>query len=334
VLTDIEADINRLYYDMERAAEYITADRLLTAYLAKEKPRITLVNAWVEWEGQRAALVGRGISKATHVVYCNKGRLLTHWLRGAGKLKLLPEEFTEAQCDLFMAWLRTERGVSQNYTNKAVQVIKQFLSWAKRHGHAKEHPLDDYGLKNAPTPPPAFLTSKEINQLATHPFVSSALRKVVDVFLFQCYTGLAYVDLCRFDAREHVVAKNGSSMIIMGRQKTSHSTGQEATIPLLKPARILLLRYGDKLPVPSNQVYNRMLKEAAAVAGLGTKVTSHVGRKTAGRLWLDAGVPIAAVSKALGHRTIAMTEQYYVRVGEDLVAREFARVYQDDTDDE
>ncbi|RPD44843.1 hypothetical protein DNI29_19230 [Hymenobacter sediminis] len=63
------------------------------------------------------------------------------------------------------------------------------------------------------------------------------------------------------------------------------------------------------------------------VVGLSVKVTSHVGRKTAGRLWLDAGVSMSAVRKALGHRTVAMTEQYYVRVGEELVAREFGRAF-------
>ncbi|RPD44844.1 hypothetical protein DNI29_19235 [Hymenobacter sediminis] len=149
--------------------------------------------------------------------------------------------------------MRSERGVGQNYTNKTVQVIKQLLKWCKRHKHAKANLLESYSLKFEAAKARAFLTSSDIERLQQHPFTCEPLRRVADVFLFQCYTGLAYADLKRFDATRYVgLGEDGEPWIFMGRQKTTHSTGQQAIIPLLPEARTLLKQYGTTLPVPTN----------------------------------------------------------------------------------
>ncbi|WP_227768641.1 site-specific integrase [Hymenobacter sp. 15J16-1T3B] len=333
VLSKIRTDIEGIYYLMERNHELVTAEGLLDAYLKRDQPRVTLAAATLLWHEQRHLLVGKTITKASYDGYRRKTALLLQFLAHHGMPKALPDMLTESVAEQFVVWMRSHQDLSQNYTGKTVQVVKQLLKWCKRYKYAATNPLEDFAPSFEPTKAPLFLSRQDVQRLHTHVFAADALRRVADVFLFQCYTGLAYADLKRFDVTRDVgLNLNGEVMIYMGRQKTQHSTGQQATIPLLKPAKELLQKYGNQLPVPTNQVYNRMLKEVATVAGLAIKpeqLTTHIGRKTAGRLWLDAGVSIAAVSKALGHRTIAMTEQYYVRAGEDLVSREFNKAFGD-----
>ena len=331
VLTDIERDLNRLYYDMERAGQYVTPERLLRAYQAGSQPGVPLLAAWSEFVSTRREMVGKAHTPATQLSNEMRGDRLREFLTARKRLDLLPEEFSAKWADNFLQWLRVERGVCQNYAAKVVQTVKQVLRWCVRQEYAQVDPLAAYSLKFSAPKPPTFLTSDELDRLRHHVFGSAPLRVACDCFLFQCYTGLAYVDVARFRTSEHTrLGPDGRPWLVMPRQKTQHSTGQAATVPLLPLALGLLATYGERLPVPSNQVYNRYLKEIAAVVGLGAGLTSHVGRKTAGAQFLAAGVSLDAVSKVLGHSSVLMTQKFYVQVTSDVVAREFAKAYKDD----
>ena len=331
VLTDIERDLNRLYYDMERAGQYVTPERLLRAYHAGTQPGVPLLAAWSEFVSTRRALVGKAHTAATQLSNEMRGDRLREFLTARKRLDLLPEEFSAKYADAFLAWLRVERGVCQNYAAKVVQTVKQVLRWCVRQEYAQVDPLAAYSLKFAPPKPPTFLTSDELERLRRHVFGSAPLRVAADCFLFQCYTGLAFADLERFRRAEHTrLGPDGRPWLVMPRQKTQHSTGQAATVPLLPLALGLLATYGERLPVATNQVYNRYLKEIAVVVGLTMRLTSHVGRKTAGAQFLAAGVSLDAVSKVLGHSSVLMTQKFYVEVTSSVVSREFAKAYPED----
>ena len=329
VLADMAADINRIYYDMERAKEYITVARVYAAYKAGSGPRITLLTAWAEFVRVRRPLVGVDIGPSKLAQDEQRGRLLLEFLTQHGKVDMLPCEFTGKWADVLLTWLRIDRAASQNYAAKILQTVKQVLRWCVRREYAATDPLAGYGLKFAPPAPPKFLTPAELARLASHPFAAAPLRAAADCFLFQCYTGLAYVDLVRFRAAQHTrPGPDGLLWLYMDRSKTRHTTGQVCTVRLLGPALRLLNQYGERLPVPCNQVYNRYLKEIAAVLELAdARLTSHVGRKTAGALLLADGMSLDSVSKVLGHSSVVLTQTVYVHLTDTLVAKEFARVY-------
>jgi integrase len=112
-------------------------------------------------------------------------------------------------------------------------------------------------------------------------------------------------------------------MLLINRQKTNTA----ATIPLLRPAAEVLAKYGgERLPVPSNQYYNRMLKQVAYMIGLQKHITTHVGRKTAGMILLQDGVSMTIVSRVLGHKSVSITEKHYAHVLADTVTNEMSKV--------
>lgn len=102
------------------------------------------------------------------------------------------------------------------------------------------------------------------------------LQKVRDQFIFQCYTGLSWVDLYMFDYDRCTVEHNGVAYIDGERIKT----GTKFYTPILTPAMEILKKYDYKFTVPTVQSFNRSLKIIAELIGLKKPLTSHIARHT------------------------------------------------------
>jgi site-specific recombinase XerD len=163
---------------------------------------------------------------------------------------------------------------------------------------------------------PEFLSEHELNRIALKKFSSERLSQVRDVFLFCCYTGLAFVDVEKLKPSEIGIGIDGTKWIFTHRQKTDTLS----RIPLLPVAIDILERYenhhdcinsGKVLPVLSNQKYNDYLKEIAGICSINKKFTTHTARHTfATTVTLSNGVPMESVSKMLGHKNIKTTQHY------------------------
>jgi integrase/recombinase XerD len=330
-LGTIRHELNALGLEKENAALKYTAESLLREWQGERTPRLTLLQAWALFLVKRTPLVGVSISQSKLDADGVRRGHVEQFLKKQRLLGLLAENFTPNLADDFIIYLRTTAGLSQNYSSKVVQTLKQVLKWCVRHKHATVQPLDGYALSFSSPKPAKILSKEELKRLRDFSFSSPPLRNCADCFLFQCYTGLAYADLARFRRSEHTrLGPDGNLWVYMGRQKTQHSSGQLATVPLLPAALELLEVHGEQMPVPRNQVYNRFLKEIAAVLGFDDLgLTSHVGRKTAGAQFLMAGMTLESVSKLLGHSNVLVTQRHYVNLTDKLVAREFARVFGD-----
>ena len=76
---------------------------------------------------------------------------------------------------------------------------------------------------------PEFLTEHEIQKIAENKFASERINPVRDIFLFCCYTGLAFVDVKKLKASEIQIGIDNNKWIFTNRQKTNTSS----RIPLL-----------------------------------------------------------------------------------------------------
>jgi site-specific recombinase XerD len=152
--------------------------------------------------------------------------------------------------------------------------------------------------------------------LDKNPFVSERLKQVRDIFLFSCFTGLAYADVKKLDRNQIVIGIDGEKWINTRRQKTD----TRSNIPLLPVALELLNKYSNHpqclnenklLPVLSNQKMNSYLKEIADCCGINKELTFHIARHTfATTVTLTNGVSIESVSKMLGHKNLRTTQHY------------------------
>lgn len=172
-----------------------------------------------------------------------------------------------------------------------------------------------------------YLTKEELSVIEKKKFTIERLQMVKDLFLFSCYTGLAYIDTMNLTAGNIVKGIDGNDWIITSRQKTD----TDVRIPLLPQAEELIKKYRDHpkavnhgtlFPVISNQKTNAYLKEIADLCNINKAITFHIARHTfATTVTLSNGVPIESVSKMLGHTTIRST-QVYAKVVEQKLSED------------
>ena len=167
-----------------------------------------------------------------------------------------------------------------------------------------------------------YLTPEELEALATANMPTESLERVRDLFVFQSYTCMSYVDMQNFDIKKVRKTKSGV-YIYSGRRG---KTGQEFTFVLLEMARGILDKYGGVLPLISNVKYNAYIKVVAQYAGIDKPLTTHWARHTGATMLLNAGVDMEIVAKVLGHSSTKQTRQTYAKLLDDTIAKEMSKL--------
>ena len=212
-------------------------------------------------------------------------------------------------------YLRTERKCANNTAVKYIKNFHKIINICLANGWLTKDPFANYKAKVKEVIR-EFLTEQEIQSLIEKEFVSERLELVRDIFVFSCFTGLAYIDVKQLTQDNIVLGIDGDKWINKNRQKTDTNS----KIPLLPTAQYIMNKYADYpvnknkgtiLPILSNQKMNAYLKEIATVCGINKELTFHIARHTfATTVTLSNGVPIETVSKMLGHTNLKTTQHY------------------------
>ena len=168
---------------------------------------------------------------------------------------------------------------------------------------------------------PEYLTEDEMKRFEAIILPQgSELDVVHDLFIFQMYTGLPYSDMQAFDASDYKY--DGEAWKRVGERI---KTGVPYVSQLLPPAVKVLEKYGWEIPQLSNADYNRHLKALGQMAGIKTRLHSHLARHTFATWMLSHDIPIEHVSKMLGHTNITQTQRY-AKVLAQSVYDDFSKV--------
>ena len=200
--------------------------------------------------------------------------------------------------------------------NTAVQKMKQLkkvLKMAVEEGYIKVSPFKMTLKKEDVEVDP--LTLPELRKIRSKKITIERLARVRDMFVFECYTGLAFTDMANLTQDNFVTDANGAEWIIKSRQKAKI----KSTIPLLAPAKEVYLKYQGELPTLTNQKYNSYLKELADICGIEKNLHSHLARHTFATTLLNNGVDMVSVSKVLGHANSRITEKVYAKMLPDTI---------------
>jgi integrase/recombinase XerD len=332
-LTKLRDELTDIWADLERQGKAVTARAIIRLYKSGGAT-LDMLGLYAAFLAERKTLIGVEISASSYKVTVWRQTVLSNFLEAKKLLDLRPEEFTHNLADKFMQWCLVEKGYNRNNANKALQTINQCLRWGVRREHLTKNPLELYRLKAVAAAEIKYLNVGELQALTTHTMPVPYLERARDCFVFQCWTGLAYADLAALnvarDAEYHLDTATGTMRRVLRvrRAKSTIHHGYECVIPLLPEAERVLASYEDKLPVPSNQAYNRFLKEIGELCDLpAEKMTTHVGRKTAGVMMLNAGIRMETVSKFLGHSSVKMTEKVYAKILDTTVVSEFSKLF-------
>lgn len=192
----------------------------------------------------------------------------------------------------------------ESTTSAAMMVkLKTIITYALDNGKLKINPFNSIKISKR-TKEVEYLTLDEIQAIKSKSF-NGRLEKVRDLFLFQCFTGLAYADMAQLTKEDFQF--NGDQIFI---KKCRVKTGISYLTVLIDEAVEIVKRYNFELPVLSNQKYNSYLKEIADLCGITKPMHTHIGRHTFATYMLNKGVSIEVVAKMLGHSNIKQTQHY------------------------
>lgn len=218
---------------------------------------------------------------------------------------------------------RLGKGLSDQTIYNYHKGMKVLLRRAHLFGKIESNPYEKLKghFKRGDKESVEYLTENEMQAIMNLELSDdSLLSQSRDLFVFQMWTGLAYSDAQAFDIRQY---KNvdGKWVNIGERIKT----GSPYVSVLLPPVVKVLEKYGWKTPQIENHVYNRMLKAVGEMAGIGTRLHSHLARHSFATYMLSNGTRIEHVSKMLGHTTIKHTQRYAKVLAQD-VRDDFERI--------
>jgi integrase len=135
-------------------------------------------------------------------------------------------------------WIKSVRKCNHNSTIKYLTNFRKVINRCVRHGWLAKDPFANFKMTLREVERIA-LTETELEALAVQQFPTDRLRVVRDIFLFSCYTGLAYADVKKLKRSEIIIGVDGEQWLVSRRQKTDIS----ARIPLLPAALTIINKY-------------------------------------------------------------------------------------------
>jgi len=328
-LDSLVSKVYQCQRDLIQDNKEVTTETLKNKFLGIEEKQVTLINLFKDHNKQVERLIGNGYSAGTLERYKTVCKHLQEFMKHTYnvsdyRLNKINHKFITD----FEFYLKSERECAHNSTIKYIKNFKKIVRIAIANDWIVKDPFLNYKVQLKEVKR-EFLSEEEMQTMLEKDLHTHRLELVRDIFIFCCYTGLAYSDVKKLSKDSIVIGIDGEKWIKTNRTKT----GTRSSIPLLPPALKILKKYensplsvskGVLLPVLSNQKSNAYLKEIADLCGIKKNLTTHLARHTfATTVTLSNGVGIESVSKMLGHTSIKTT-QHYAKILDSKVSDDMA----------
>lgn len=325
-LNQINAEIFEAYDDLRKNNELISAKAIKSRFLKEDVNGCTLIEA-VEYHYK---LAQKTIRPGTLKNYRTTEKYIRAFLQDELRCEdIFLTRLKYSFITKFENYLRMheptdhQQPMGNNTVMKHLQRLRKIVSMTVRLEWIDKDPFYNYKASYE-RKQREFLTGLELEAIEQKDLRVERLQYVRDLFVFSCYTGLSYIDAITLTEDNLVISIEGDRWIHTSRQKT----GNVVKVPLLDKADQLIEKYkghpksvhaGTLFPRISNQKLNAYLKEIADLCEIKKNITFHLARHTfATTITLTNGVPLATVSKLLGHAKITST-QIYAKVIESKV---------------
>jgi len=323
-LDSLETKINNYKTTLINEGKIITAQQLIDFVKGKTISRVKLLEEFQKHNVEMYALVPKDYAEGTWKRFVTTRSHLQEYIRFKYKREDL--EFRELNYEFikdFEFYLKTVRKCANNTAIKYIGNFKKIVLRAIALEVISKDPFKLYKgkltkLRKKP------LTRAELKRIEDKIFLTDRLITIRDIFIFQCYTGLAYIDAYQLKWSDIKEGNDGKMWIMSNRKKT----GSITDIPLLPKAIEIINKYrndptcvkrGSVLPVRSNQKMNEYLKEIAILCNINDQLNTHKARRTfASTVALANGVPIHIVKSLLGHYSVTQTEDYAITEQESI----------------
>lgn len=254
-LESVKLRLLDIHREMEDAGKLINPMEVKRRFLGLDEKHLMFFEVFQEHNDKCRELIGKDYAKVTISRFDTCLRYFKEMALKKYHLKDIPmKEISHAIIQDYIHFLKAQKDLQENTVIRYMKVVKKITNMAL---------ANDWMEKD--------------------PFINIRFHEQRDIFLFQCFTGLAFIDVSELKA-EHLVSDNqGNLWIRKARQKTKVM----CNIPLLDIPLAILEKYkghplakkkGTLLPVPCNQKLNSYLKEIADLCGIKKNLTTHTGK--------------------------------------------------------
>ena len=295
---------------------------------------ISCIRLYQLWHEQR--FKANDVSEGTIKRYRTYEKVLTTFFTltpGYGKDIRFEQLKPALQFHLIDTYLKGQKKYCHNYALKIFQFFRGLIEYAIAHEWADRNPLRHARVRKYVKAPVA-LSMDDLAKLKAFEFVEPHANQVRDVFLFCCYTGLAYSDLASLSMAD-LANINDVACILKNRTKS----GVQAFVPLFPDAREILDKYrfhessrmkGVLLPVLSNPKMNKWLKIIGNTVGIKESLHTHLARKTFTMYSEELGFTLSEMAVMLGHTNQTMTENHYYKRRREPVIVRFKEIFKNE----
>lgn len=282
-IENVRTRFNEIHNMLIRENKPVTPKTLRDHYLGTvEKPKM-LCDVFREVNKQRKEEFERGdICAATLGRWERCVTYLEEFMELTQNTKDIPiKEVSRGFIQDFEHFLRMTKQTANNTTVRYLRYLKNVIQYAIANKWISDDPFSGKRFKRTKSDR-GFLTEPELQRvMALDLKAFPRLESVRDTFVFCCFTGLAFIDVCTLKRSDISTDADGSMWIRKNREKTD----ELSVIPLLDVPQKIMSKYenhptvltkGVVLPVMSNQKVNAYLKEIADLAKIPKHLTSHV----------------------------------------------------------
>lgn len=315
-IIQLEKRVNGIIEYLETEDGEITSRLVIDKIAGKKEKKHTILEVFNEHNTNAQKLVNIDFARGTIQRYETSYMHTKDFIKWQYHREDLPlNDLNQQFVKQYEFYLKTVRKCSHNTTVKYLRNFKKIVLIALANNWMKSDPFASvkYKLKQIDA---ILLTQEELDCIINKEITIPRIAHVRDIFLFCCFTGLAFADVKTLKKEHLDTDKEGITWIHKKRKKTD----QLSTIYVIKAALKILKKYqrfpelqdkGYLLPVLSNQKMNAYLKEIADICGINKPITTHTARHTfATTIAMENNIPIEVVSKTLGHSNTRMTQRY------------------------
>ena len=246
--------------------------------------------------------------------------------------KVTFQSLDHAYFNKYIKYLKDKKKLKQHTIWTRMKFFRKAINLAISERVLAYNPMHNFKVKKGKTKI-VYLTNDEIALLEAAELPSLGTKKVRDMFLFMCYTGLRISDLCTLK-KSDIEVIDGKTYLYFKIRKTDEILKIKLSV---RPIDILnnyrnedskyLFNILNEKKNLSNQTdlkneiktrtayYNKVIKSITNKIGIEKNISMHKARSTFATYTLTKGASMEVVSKLLGHSSIKETKVYAEVVG-------------------
>jgi hypothetical protein len=212
--------IRNMYMQMVDNVGYVTAEQIkneLTGAIAKTG---YLLELFLEHNREYQKRTGIDRKAGTYKQYEGSYNHLSRFILSKYELKDYPLNRLDMHfIEDYECYLRTDAGLCANSTIKHIIFLKKMATRAMNQKTILYDPFPEYELKSQKLKY-LHISKETLEKIMTARIKSRSVGFIRDMFVFSCFTGLAYADICQLSEQHLSEKPDGSVWIEIPRCKT------------------------------------------------------------------------------------------------------------------